>query len=104
MVRGTRPSNARMPTTASPATNHIVARHPNWLPNAVPRGAPNAVAAVNPVRTTAIARPRRSDGTSAAPDAAATGTNSPVPAAATACATSSSPNVGASAAPTVPTR
>ncbi len=53
-------------STPSAETNSMVARQsPVRLPIAVPMGAPSAVAALRPVMTVAMARPRRSGGASA---------------------------------------
>lgn len=62
-TRGTRASTPIRPSAVSAVMNHIVARQPRTLPTTVPIGAPRAVAAVSPVVTAAMARPRRSGST-----------------------------------------
>lgn len=91
-------------SSASTASMTMVALHPASAASAVPSGAPTAIATVIPVVTVATARPRRSGPARVAAVTVVLGKNRPAPQAASSCATSSRPNVAATALRPVPAR
>src|SRR5690606_32665712 len=99
---GTSAATPARPSTASPATSQIVARHPYAAPIHVPSGTPTAVATLIPPITSARARPRCSGPASPAATPDAVGVNMAAPAAASTRVATTSGYPGTTAVSTLP--